>query len=311
MNATPEMEDHTIRLDGGQVHYTERPGGGAAALALIGINGLLGGGDSFWSVIAGVPPEVRVILPDLPGCGDSDPLPEEHTVSAYAAWLERFRAALGLERLVLTSVATGAPITIRYALAHPDRVAGLIFHLPMLGRGAVPWPARPLVAYALRVPPLHALVDTLRRTPGVLDRIIETEPPNAVPELAARDIAHKRQGDLRAAGDLLHDLMLMDSRRELARLRVPMLFLAAEHDPFSPLPLLENLCRNHPERRLYVEVGAPHSWNDTFIDNMNAEIAAFIAPLLAGAGDQGAGARDQGTGIADHGAGGHTAEVRP
>jgi pimeloyl-ACP methyl ester carboxylesterase len=293
MNVSPTMEDHTIRLDGSRVHYTERPGGGDA-LALVGVNGLLGGGDSFWSVIAGVPPEVRVILPDLPGCGDSDSLPEEHTVTAYTAWLERFRAALGLERLVLTSVATGAPITIRYALAHPDRVAGLIFHLPMLGRIAVPWQARPLVAYALRVPPLRALTDTLRQTHGVLERIIETEPPNAVPELAARDIAHKRQGDLRAAGDLLHDLMLMDSRRELARLRVPMLFLAAEHDPFSPLPLLERLCRNRPERRLYVEVGAPHSWNDTFIDHMNTEIAAFLAPLLAEAEGQGSGIRDQG-----------------
>lgn len=301
MNVSPTMEDHTIRLDGCRVHYTERPRG-EDALALVGINGLLGGGDSFWSVIEGVPAPVRVILPDLPGCGDSEPLPEEHTVTAYTAWLERFCAALGLDRLVLTSVATGAPITIRYALAHPDRVAGLIFHLPMLGRIAVPWQARPLVAYALRVPPLRALVDTLRQTHGVLERIIETEPPNAVPELAARDIAHKRQGDLRAAGDLLHDLMLMDSRRELARLRVPMLFLAAEHDAFSPLSLLEALCRNRPERRLYVEVGAPHSWNDTFIDNMNTEIAAFLTPLLADAAARRSGVRDQGSAIGDQAA---------
>jgi pimeloyl-ACP methyl ester carboxylesterase len=301
MNVSPEVEDHTIRLDGGQVHYTERPGGGDA-LAFVGVNGLLGGGDSFWSVIEGVPSEVRVVLPDLPGCGDSDPLPEEHTITAYTAWLERFRAALGLKRMVLSSVATGAPITIRYALAHPDRVAGLIFHLPMLGRIAVPWQARPLIAYALRVPPLRALTGTLLRTPGVLERIIETEPPHAVPELAARDIAHKRQGDLRAAGDLLHDLMLMDSRRELARLRVPMLFLAAEHDAYSPLSLLENLTRRRPERRLYVEVGAPHSWNDTFIDHMNAEIAAFIAPLLDQAQQQ-AGDSTQGSGIGDQGSG--------
>jgi pimeloyl-ACP methyl ester carboxylesterase len=282
MNVSPEVEDHTIRLDGCRVHYTERPGGGEA-LALVGLNGLLGGGDSFWSVIEGVPAAVRVVLPDLPGCGDSEPLPAEHTIDAYVAWLERFRQELGLTRMVLTSVATGAPISIRYALAYPDRVAGLIFHLPMLGRIAVPWQARPLIAYALRIPPLRALTHTLLQTPGVLDRIIETKPPNAVPELAARDIAHKRQGDLPAAGDLLHDLMLMDSRRELARLRVPMLFLAAEHDAYSPLSLLQSLCRNRPERRLYIEYGAPHSWNAAFIDHMNAEIATFFAPLVADA----------------------------
>src|SRR4051794_29971399 len=129
IEVSPPVEDRTLRLDGRQVHYSERPGSGSD-LALVGVNGLLGGGDSFWSVIAGVPDPVRVVLPDLPGCGDSEPLDTPHTVAAYAAWLEALRAKLGLERLVLTSVATGAPITVRYAQEHPDRVAGLIFHLP-------------------------------------------------------------------------------------------------------------------------------------------------------------------------------------
>jgi pimeloyl-ACP methyl ester carboxylesterase len=130
-----------------------------------------------------------------------------------------------------------------------------------------------------------------------MERIIEHEPPNAVPELAARDIAHKQQGDLRAAGDLLHDLMLRDTRRAVAGLRAPMLFLAAEHDPLSPLGDQQALCGNHPERRLYIERDAPHSWNEPFIAHMNEEIAAFFARL--GIGDQGPGARDQGSGVRD------------
>jgi pimeloyl-ACP methyl ester carboxylesterase len=290
IEVSPNVDDKTIRLDGRTVHYTERPGG-SSALALVGVNGLLGGGDSFWSVIAGVPEHVRVVLPDLPGCGDSEPLAEKHTVAAYAAWLERLRDALGLDRLVLTSVATGAPITARYTREHPDRVAGLIFHLPMLGKSALPRRVRPLVAYALRARPTRALVDRLRMSNRLMHQIIEHKPPNAVPELAARDIAHKQQGSLPAAGDLLHDLMLHDYRRELASLRAPMLFLAAEHDPFSPLADLEAICRNRPERRLYVERDAPHSWNEPFIAHMNDQIAAFFAQLDSG--DHGAGGRDQ------------------
>lgn len=277
---SPQLDEQTLRLEGRRVYYTERPGG--AEVAVLGVHGLLGGGDSFWSVIGGVPAGVRVVLPDLPGCGESEPLPEEHTVTAYVAWLERFRAALGLERLVLTSVTTGAAIAARYAAAYPDRVAGLIFHMPMFGKSALPRQVRPLVGYALRVRPLRTLADRLRRDSRRLERIIEHEPPNAVPELAARDIAHKQQGDLRAAGDLLHDLMLRDTRRAVAGLRVPMLFLAAGHDPLSPLADQQTLCANHPERRLYIERDAPHSWNEPFIAHMNEEIAAFFARLGAG-----------------------------
>ena len=47
---------------------------------------------------------------------------------------------------------------------------------------------------------------------------------------------------------------------------------------------LEALCRNHPERRLYVERDAPHSWNEPFIEHMNAEIAAFFRGLEVGVG---------------------------
>ena len=288
MEVSPRMQIQTVLVGGQPVHYSARPGG-AGSLALVGVNGLAGGGDSFWAVIAGIPAGVQVVLPDLPGCGDSAELPGEHTVAAYAHWLEDFRAVLGLERLVLTSVATGAPITVRYAGLFPDRVAGLIFHLPMLGKAAVPRLLRPPVGYALRIGLLHRLVDRLRRNTAFMERIIAHEPPAAVPELAVRDIAHKQQASLRATGDLLHDLMLHDYRPELAALRVPMLFLAAAHDPFAPLAHLEALCRR-PERRLYVEHDAPHSWNEPFIEHMNAEIAAFFARLGS---DEGSGLMDQ------------------
>lgn len=283
MELSPEMEQLTVAVDDRQVTYTAR-GPESAAYAYIGINGLMGGGDSFWPVIEGVPNNWRVVLPDLPGCGGSEVLtaPHRHNVDGYVAWLGRFLAATGNgdKKIVLASVATGAPISIRYALENKDRVAGQVLHLPFLGKPGVgrKW-ARPVAAYGLRVRPLRKLVDKLRSSDAVMHKIIIHKPPDAIPELAERDIDHKQQADLEAAGDLLHDLMLTDSRAELALTKGPLLILASEHDFSAPLPILEAIVQGKPERRLYVYRGGQHSWNEEFIDNMNREIGEFLRRL--------------------------------
>jgi len=43
--------------------------------------------------------------------------------------------------------------------------------------------------------------------------------------------------------------------------------------------VLEEIVRDHPERRLYVYRGGQHSWNEDFINNMNVEIRDFLAKL--------------------------------
>ncbi len=278
IDLSPQLDDHHVQIDGRTVHYTAR-GPADAALTLVGLNGLAGGGDQFWPLLGGVPDSVRVVLPDLPGCGESARLPEEHTIEAYARWLDAFVGHVGVGRVVLISVATGAPISVRYAAGHSDRTAGLIFSLPFLGRIALPPLMRPVAAYALRVGVLRDLVEAIRSSDALMHRIITSEPPEAIPILAERDIAHKQQADLPATGDLLHDLMLMDSRTELRDLHTPLLILAAEHDAFSPLPVLEGIVRGHPERRLFVRWGAGHAWNEDFIGDMQREIRAFLTDL--------------------------------
>jgi pimeloyl-ACP methyl ester carboxylesterase len=159
-------------------------------------------------------------------------------------------------------------------------VVGQVLHLPFLGKVAIAakW-ARPVVAYALWVAPIRELVDALRGSDAVMHRIILHEPPAAIPELAERDIAHKQQADLGAAGELLHHLMLTDARAELRHLGQPILILASEHDFAAPLSVLEEIVNGRPERRLYVYRGGQHSWNEEFIREMNREIAEFTRKI--------------------------------
>lgn len=68
----------------------------------------------------------HVIIPDLPGYGNSDPLPE--TPASLYDYLPPFRAffqELGLTKFNVYGSATGAQLAIAYALTHP----GDIIHL--------------------------------------------------------------------------------------------------------------------------------------------------------------------------------------
>ena len=285
MELSPDMEEKTIEVGGRHVHYTAR-GPHDAAYVYLGLNGLMGGGDSFWPVIEGVPDDWRVVLPDLPGCGGSEtmPPPHKHNIEGYARWLDRFLAALGLHdrKLVLASVATGAPIAVRYTMENMERVTGLVLHMPFLGKPVITAKlARPIVAYALLVPPIRELVDRLRKNDQIMHRIIIHEPPDAIPELAERDIDHKQEADLLAAGELLHDLMLTDSRAELPYIRQPILVLDSEHDELSPTPLMHEITDKYPNRSLYTYSGGLHSWNEEFIERMNEEIKTFLAGVTS------------------------------
>jgi len=69
----------------------------------------------------------RVIGPDLPGFGFSDPpTGGDYSISHYAHILGSFLEALSIEKGVLICHDFGGPVTVMYALRHPERYQRLI-----------------------------------------------------------------------------------------------------------------------------------------------------------------------------------------
>jgi len=68
----------------------------------------------------------RVIAPDTPGYGQSvslDPAPE--TIEGYLPFIEQLVEYLQAERIFLYGTATGAQLSIAFALAYPEKIAHL------------------------------------------------------------------------------------------------------------------------------------------------------------------------------------------
>jgi pimeloyl-ACP methyl ester carboxylesterase len=71
--------------------------------------------------------EYRVITLDLPGHGQSEsPTDGKFSIDLFARAVESVRAEANAERIVLVGHSMGVPVIRQYALAYPDRVAGLV-----------------------------------------------------------------------------------------------------------------------------------------------------------------------------------------
>jgi pimeloyl-ACP methyl ester carboxylesterase len=100
--ARTPIRESSIEIDGIRAAYWEygRPDGGGPTLLFV--HGYRGEHHGLESIIAYLP-GVHIVVPDLPGFGKSEPLPVEHSLEHYAAWLGRFVAevALGPDTIAL------------------------------------------------------------------------------------------------------------------------------------------------------------------------------------------------------------------
>lgn len=80
---------HEVDVLGGRTVYWEY-GPADAATTLLVVHGFRGDHHGLEPVVANLP-DVRIISPDLPGFGETQPLPERtHDLETYAAWLTDF-----------------------------------------------------------------------------------------------------------------------------------------------------------------------------------------------------------------------------
>ena len=114
-------------VDGGRVVYREA--GPAAAPAVLLPHGYPSSSFQFRHLMPALADRWRLVAPAYPGFGYSatpDPARFPYNFDGYAGLLERFAAAVGLERYALYLHDYGSQIGLRLAIRAPGRVAALI-----------------------------------------------------------------------------------------------------------------------------------------------------------------------------------------
>ena len=134
-----------VQVDGLSIFYREA--GLRDAPTLLLLHGLPSSSRMFTSLFARLSDRYHLVAPDYPGFGHSDwPDPKEfaYTFDHLAEITNHFVEALGLRRYSLYMQDYGGPVGFRMALAHPERLRGLIVQSAVAhneGLGAI-WKVR-------------------------------------------------------------------------------------------------------------------------------------------------------------------------
>jgi pimeloyl-ACP methyl ester carboxylesterase len=120
----------TVR--GGSLHYWRTGTDGAETVVML--HGL-GGNHRGLAELAAELPGCDVVVPDLPGYGESEPLPGAHTLTAYADAVADLCAGLDLGRVHLLGHSLGASIALVHAARHPGQLRSLCLLNPVSTAG--------------------------------------------------------------------------------------------------------------------------------------------------------------------------------
>jgi len=123
----PKVSLKRVQADGVDVFYREA--GPADAPVILLMHGFPASSHMFRELMPRLAGRYRVIAPDLPGFGFTN-VPKErnyaYSFDALAKTAEAFVDALALKRYALYVFDYGAPVGLRLAVAHPERVTALI-----------------------------------------------------------------------------------------------------------------------------------------------------------------------------------------
>jgi proline iminopeptidase len=219
----------------------------------------------------------RLLFYDQRGGGRSELLPDDpasYTMARHVADLEALRRDFGLERMTLVAHSFGPAIAARYAMAHPDRVARMIFLGPVPPRAA-DMAARYDAAINSRLTPAER-AELARLEPAMLHGADPVQACRAYwaiavkPRLARPELASRLTGDFCSAGpDAIRSGMGVagphteqslgdwDFTSGLAAVPSPTLIIHGESDAI-PMDLVEEWTAALPRARLVKIPGASH-----------------------------------------------------
>jgi len=281
---------HTVEVDGLNVFYREA--GPSDAPVLLLLHGFPTSSLMYRELMPRLASRYRVIAPDLPGFGFTEvPAEREYTYTfdALAVTINAFVEKLGLTRYAIYIFDYGAPVGLRLALAHPERITAIVSQNGNAyeeGLGEEAW--NPVQNYWRQ--PTQENRDALRAF-LTLDSIKwqythgASDPARVAPETYTLDAALiARPGNQEIQLDLFGNYasnvaLYPEFQRYFRERKPPVLAIWGKNDPFFIPPGAEAFRRDNPNATVtFLDTG--HFALETHVDEIASAVDQFLGRAI-------------------------------
>ena len=222
--------------DGVRLHYRDEGPRDAPALILAhGSNASLHTWEPWVKSLSG---KWRVISFDFPAHGLTGPSASGvYDGAAYVKVVDELAAHLGVTRFVLGGNSMGGAVTWRYALAHPDKLAGII----LVDAAGYPRPdAKPPLVFQLARAPVLGEVFSALTSKSILAANLKqvfVNDAQVTPEMVQRyyDLLMRSGNRAATLSRLRQPIDQPEAYRAIPTIKVPTLVLWGQLDPWIPV----------------------------------------------------------------------------
>lgn len=276
MTPPKKPEAQSIKLDSGiKIHYSDiNPQGERTVLFLQGS----GPGASGWlnfryNAQAFADKGFRVVIPDLPGFGDSDKPDLDYTLDFFAQSMLVFADKLDVENFALVGNSLGGVVSLGMALQAPERVT----HLILMGCGGL----EDQKTYFEKMEGIQAMtkvpLGSPEFTPEYLKEVLKLivyDPKHITDELI-----EERFRILKTQNASVFTRMIIPNvSDQLHKIETPVLGFWGADDKFCPISGAETIVKNCPNAQMitlsrcghWVMIEYPELFNQRSIEFLNA-----------------------------------------
>ncbi|MEI7539256.1 MAG: alpha/beta hydrolase [Candidatus Saccharibacteria bacterium] len=228
----------------------------------------------------------RIIIPDLPGFGETEPLTSDHSLGSYVNWLNDFIVGLNLTELpILLGHSFGSIIASGYTSKYPNTIAKLVLVNP-IGAPALEGPRAIMTQLAIlyywlgyKLPePIAAKWLSSKTVVQIMSTVMtKTRDKDTKKYINHQHLEHFSSFTNRKVVSEAFQASVQNNVRTAASdITVPTLLIAGDRDDITPLSKQRELVTLFPNAKLKVIKNVGHLTHYETPDQVASAIKKFI-----------------------------------
>ena len=205
--------------------------------------------------------DYRLIIPDLPACGLSDPLDKKHNLENYSEWLKCFLDSLSIDQTIIIGHSFGSRMGLVFSDNYPEKVSQLVLITPVVKvEGLIAQFVSIEYGIAKMLPENLQkiwLSNKIHRDVGNII-VFKTSTPERRKELIARSNEDVKRLDPKINIELFDEFYKFSLIPLAQKIKTKSLIIAGELDEIAPLTSVRDLAKHLVNSEFVIMKGCGH-----------------------------------------------------